>query len=57
MSDIKSKEQLADLIRNMLDEVVPYERVDLFVFDDRDRRQWFRERCLQWLARWEQTAS
>lgn len=57
MDGLESKEQFANLIRTMLDEVVPHERVDLFIFDDRDRRQWFRQRCLEWLARWEKTAS
>lgn len=44
--------QFEALFRQAIEEVLPYEKVDPFVFDHRDHRQRIREHLLRWLDNW-----
>lgn len=45
-------EQFEAVFRQAIDDVLPAEKVDPFVWDHRDHRQRIREHLLTWLNKW-----
>lgn len=52
MNDNHSQQQFEELFRQAIDEVLPPEKVDPFIWDHRDHRQRIREHLLAWLRNW-----